>query len=172
MNAKIPNYFSLRGIEPDKTQPSDLSEVERLIRGFEAHEEEEGRFVRRYKEIAENSRNPLIRFLLRWIISDEEKHHAVTRAMVSTLKGDLIWKEPEESLHGIVEAGSERNALLKLTEEFIRLEKGGIREYKKLTKASRGYYRGLFALLVNSMMHDSEKHIEILNFLRRQLKEA
>ena len=92
--------------------------------------------------------------------------------MVSTLKGNLLWSKPEDSFRGVVDLGAEKNELLELTEEFSRLERAGIKEYKKLTKASRGYYRGLFVLLVNSMIHDSEKHIEILEFLRRNLEEA
>ena len=152
MNEKIPDYFALHGTEPDQHESSEPSEVERLMSRFEAHEGEEGKFVGRYKETADSSQNPLIRFLLRLIISDEEKHHAVTRAMISTLKGDLVWTRPQDALHGIVELGAEKNEILKLTEEFIRLERAGIKEYKKLTKASRGYYRGLFVLLVNSMV--------------------
>ena len=61
---------------------------------------------------------------------------------------------------------------MRLTEDFIQVEKKGIAEYKRLTKASKGYYQGLFALLLRSMIYDSEKHVEILEFLRQRLKEA
>ncbi len=51
--------------------------------------------------------------------------------MVSTLKGDLLWSKPEDSLRGVVDSGAEKNELLELTEEFIRLERAGIKKYKK-----------------------------------------
>ena len=114
----------------------------------------------------------LIKFLLRLIISDEEKHHAVTRAMVATLKGDLTWTKPEDALPGLYGMGEGKDELLELTEQFIQVEKEGIKEYKKLIKASKGYYRGLFVLLFQSMIHDSEKHVEILEFLHQRLKKA
>jgi bacterioferritin (cytochrome b1) len=152
--------------------PEISSEVERLMNEFEAHENGEREFVQAYREIAEKTKNPLIRFLLRLIISDEEKHHAVTHAMASTLKGDLTWTKPEAAIRGLADLRQEQGELLKLTEGFIKLEKQGMKEYKKLIKASEGYYGGLFVLLLRSMIHDSEKHVEILEFLRRRLKGA
>lgn len=53
----------------------------------------------------------------------------------------------------------------------MRLEKEGIREYKILLGGSADYYHGLFKILVNLMIRDSEKHIELLEFLRQRLKE-
>ena len=56
-------------------------------------------------------------------------------------------------------------------QEFINLEKEEIKEYRILAKESTGYYHGLFKILVNSMIRDSEKHIELLQFLRQRLRE-
>ena len=38
--------------------------------------------------------NPMTRFLMQLIVSDEEKHRAVIHAMVATLKGSLTWTKP------------------------------------------------------------------------------
>jgi bacterioferritin (cytochrome b1) len=62
--------------------------------------------------------------------------------------------------------------LREVTEGFIRLEKEGIEEYKTLIKASSGYYHGLFKILLDSMVRDSEKHVELLEFLKKNLKET
>ena len=169
---RIPEFYAMYGPEVGKRGSEEISEVERLMNEFEAHEGGEKQLLQRYKEIAEKSNNPLIRFLLRLIISDEEKHHAVTHAMVSTLRGDLTWTKPEEAIRGLYELGKGKEELLKLTEEFIEVEREGIEEYKKLIKTSKGYYRGLFALLFRSMVHDSEKHVEFLEFLRQRLREG
>lgn len=166
------DYYTLYGVQLNEPESPEISEVERLMNEFEAHESQEGEFVKRYKEIAEKTENPVVRFLLRLIVSDEEKHHAATCAIVATLKGDLTWTKPEGALHGLYDLGEEKEELLSLTEDFIQLEKQGIRDYKELIKASKGYYRGLFVVLLQSMIRDSEKHVEILEFLRQRLKET
>jgi bacterioferritin (cytochrome b1) len=149
-----------------------ISEVERLTNEFEAHETEESKFLRRYKDVVKTTDNRTIKFLLQMIISDEEKHQAITHAMASTLKADLNWTNPDVALHGLYNLGEDKEKLLKLTEDFIRVEKRGIGDYKNLIRASRGYYRDLFVLLFESMIRDSEKHVKILEFLRARLNEA
>ncbi len=52
------------------------------------------------------------------------------------------------------------------------LKKTGIREYKSLAKESSGYYNGLFKVLLDGMIRDSEKHVELLEFLRENLKHS
>lgn len=169
---KIPEFYAMYGPEMGEMGSSEISDVERIMNELEAHESQEEKFTRCYKEIAEKTKNPLVQFLLQLIISDEEKHHAVTHAMVSTLKGGLTWSRPEDAISGFYDLGEGTDELLKLTEDFIGLEREGIKEYKKLIKASKHYYRGLFGLLLQSMIRDSEKHVEILEFLRQRLKEA
>lgn len=149
-----------------------ISGIERLINQFANHESQEARFTKRYKEVVEKSKNPLVRFLFQLIITDEEKHQAVVHTMTSTLAGALNWTTPQDALTGFRELGTEKDTLLNLTEEFVELEKKGIEEYKELIKASKDYHRGVFALLLGSMIHDSEKHAEILEFLVEKLKEA
>ena len=130
------------------------------------------RSLRQYKDLVGKTDNRMVKFLLQMIVSDEEKHHAITHAMASTLKGDLNWTRPDDALRGLYDLGEDKEKLLKLTEDFIRVEKEGIDEYKKLIKESKGYYRNLFGLLFSSMIRDSEKHAEILEFLRDRLREA
>ena len=152
----------------------EISAVEKLMNEFEYHEDQEGEFVQQYKEIAERSKKPLVKFLLDLIISDEEKHRAAIHAIVSTLKGDLTWTKREDSFQGFGELDEEKEnkELLKVTADFIKHEKEGIKDYKKLIKSSKGYYYGVFVLLLQSIIRDSEKHVEILEFLRRKLREG
>jgi rubrerythrin len=67
-------YREMLGVE----KPEEISACERLLNEFEAHEAGEGEFVKRYKEIAEKSKNSAVKFLLQLIITDEEKHNVVT----------------------------------------------------------------------------------------------
>ncbi len=148
--------------------------VEQLMNEFEYHEEQEGEFVQQYKEVAGRSKNPLVKFLLDLIISDEEKHRAAIHAIASSLKGDLTWTKREDAFQdfGELDKEGETKDLLRLTSDFIRHEKEGIRKYRSLLKSSEGYYFGVFVLLLHSIIRDSEKHVEILEFLRRKLREG
>ena len=168
----VVDFFVTQAEVLGKPNPQELTEVERLLKEFESHESQEGEFLQQYKELSGRVENPLIKFLLGLIAADEEKHHVITHAMAATLKGDLNWTKPKDALRGLYALGAEKDALLKVTEEFIRSEKKGIEECKKLTKESRNYYRGLFELLLTCAVDDSQKHVAILEFLRKRLKEA
>jgi bacterioferritin (cytochrome b1) len=167
---ETPELVALYGLDESKSGP-EISAVERLMNEFEAHEAKEEKTLDEYRDLVVKSKSPVVRFLLQMILSDEEKHRAVTNAMAATLRGSLTWTKPENSIDDVVEVSNNNAHLLALTEEFIELEKTGIKEYRKLMNASEGYYHGLFTLLLQSMVRDSEKHIDLLEFLQKRLKE-
>jgi hypothetical protein len=159
-------------LELERGVAGEISPVERLFNEFEAHEAKEEKALEEYKKLAREVSSPATRFILQLIISDEEKHRAVIHAMLATLRGSLLWTKPEGSLEGVGDMAAINGRLRETTEEFIRLEKEGIRDYQRLSEESKGYYHGLFQLLLDSMTRDSEKHIQLLEFLRTSLKEA
>jgi hypothetical protein len=150
----------------------ETSEIERLMKEFESHETNEAVYVRRYRELFLRLQNPLVKFLLELILTDEEKHHTVLQSMTSTLKGALTWTRFGHALEGLYNLGQQKEEILNVTEDFIRAEKKEIVEYRKLMRASKTYYQGLFTLFLATMIHDSEKHVEILEFLQKTLKAA
>ena len=155
----------------DLTKGDDeVSQAERLLNEFEAHEGKEEQSIQNYRKVLADVRNPVTRFVMQMILSDEEKHRAVTHSMVSTLKGSLTWTKPAGTLEGGADEAPINRELLAMTDEFIELEKSGIREYKMLLKESVDYYQGLFKILLNSMIRDSEKHVELLEFIRQRIK--
>ena len=168
----LPDEYMIYGEQLVEPPTQKASEAEHLLEEFESHDVKEGEFIRAYKEIAENSKDSLIKFLLQLIISDEEKHHAIIHAMAASLKGSLQWTKQEGAIPSLSDLGEEKDKLLELTADFIDHEKQGIKETKKLAKECAGYYRGLFPLLLKATIHDSEKHVEVLEFLRNRVKEA
>jgi bacterioferritin (cytochrome b1) len=157
---------------PDSGRGDDISPVERLLNEFEAHEGEEEKILKEYRKVAAETQNPLIKTLLQLIITDEEKHRAILHSMLSTLRGDLNWTRPEDAITGLYEIGAAKETLVHATDAFIRLEKEGMQECKELITESKRYHQGVFALLLRCMMNDSEKHIDILEFLKNALKQA
>jgi rubrerythrin len=150
--------------------PGEMSPVERLLNEFEAHEANEEKSIEQYRKLMGDLPNPVARFLLQLIVSDEEKHRAVIHAMIATLKGSLLWTRPAGALEGTADLAATNDRLRATTDEFIALEKQGIQECKTLMRESSGYYHGVFKLLLDSMIRDSEKHIELLEFLKAHLK--
>ncbi len=171
MEEKISEAIIYADLQQQVVEGESLSEVERITEEFERHELGERQHLKDYKEIAEKTKNPMVKYLLNLIISDEEKHHGITHAMASTLRASLGWKAPSGEFGGLYDVIEEKEQLLKLTKEFIELEKSGISSYKEMLKRSEGYYRGLFALLLQMMIQDSEKHVYILSFLKGLLEE-
>jgi len=163
-------FFPIHPFQPHEREQLSF---EQMMQCFAAHERDERRFLEGYRDIADRHANPLVRFLLQMIMSDEEKHHAVVHTIASTLDGDLAGRRPREGLPKLGEISpEEKQALLELTAEFIQTEKDGIKEYKALLKPSGNYYGGLLALLIQTIIHDSEKHLMILQFIDRKLKEG
>lgn len=152
------------------SKPEEISAVEKLLNEFEAHEAKEEKSIEEYRSALGAMKDPATRFIMQMIVSDEEKHRAVTHAMAATLKGSLNWTKPRASLEGAADETEVNKKLSAVTEEFIDLEKAGIREYKVLLKESADYYHGLFQILIETMIRDSEKHVELLEFLSRRLK--
>ena len=164
---EISDIVALFATKVNPTGSPEISPVERLLNEFEAHEAKEEKSLEQYRTLLGRMPNPVTRFLLQLIISDEEKHRAVIHAMIDTLKGSLTWTKPEGSLEGTADLAETNGRLRVSTDAFIELEREGIRECKTLVKESSGYYHGIFKILLDSMIRDSEKHIELLEFSRR-----
>ena len=150
----------------------ETSPVERLMNEVENHETHEMAFLRRYREILDRTHHPLVKFLIELIVADEEKHQVVLHAMTSTLKGSLTWSQLQNAVENADNLGEEKDKMLKLTEDFIHAEQKELGEYRKLARTTKKYYQGLFTVFLAAMIHDSEKHVEILEFLRKKLKAA
>src|SRR5262245_25934586 len=148
----------------------EVSAIEKLLNEFEAHESKEEKSLEQYRSATSAVNDPVNRFVLQMILSDEEKHRAVVHAMAATLRGSLTWTKPPGTLEGNPDSATVNRKLAGVTDEFLKLEREGIKEYKSLLKASEDYYHGLFRILISAMIRDSEKHVELLEFLRERLR--
>jgi rubrerythrin len=150
----------------------EFSSVQRLMNEFQSHAGHEEKWLSSYQTSAKEASDPLIRFLLELIVADEVRHHELTKRMITKLKDELTWTRAEGLSRRVYEKSEKRGPLLASVERFLEAEHKGIKEYERLKKESQGLYRDVFALLYTTMIHDSHKHIGILEFLRRKLKEG
>ena len=167
----IANYWAEDAMWGVPESP-EFSSVQRLMNEFQSHANHEEQWLTNYQAIAKESSDPLIRFLLGLIVADEQRHHELTNRMIAKLKDELAWTRSEGLARRVYEKGAKRTQLLSSVERFLDAERKGIKEYEGLKKESQGLYRDVFALLYTTMIHDSHKHIGILEFLRRKLKES
>ena len=166
----IANYWAEDAMWGVPESP-EFSSVQRLMNEFQSHANHEEQWLTDYQAIAKESSDPLIRFLLGLIVADEQSHHELTSRMIVKLKDELAWTRAEGRARRVYEKGEKRKQLLSSVERFVEAERMGIKEYERLKKESQGLYRDVFALLYTTMIHDSHKHIGILEFLRQKLTE-
>ncbi len=90
--------------------------------------------------------------------------------MISKLKDEMAWSRASGPLRRTGKKGEKRKRLLMSVESFLEAERRGMEEYEQLKTKSQELHRDVFALLYTTMIHDSHKHIGILEFLRLKLK--
>ena len=150
----------------------EFSSVQRLMNEFQSHAKHEERWLTEYQAVGNEARDPLIRFLFRLIVDDEQRHHELTRRMIAQLKEELAWTRAEALAPRAYEIAKKRKQLGSSVARFLEAEREGIKQYERLKKESQGLYRDVFTLLYTTMILDSHKHIAILEFLRQKLKET
>ncbi len=150
----------------------EFSVLQRLISEIKTHESAEERWLTVYKKIAGESDDPITRFLLNLIIADEERHHQIIGRMISSLKDDLAASGVTRPSGVNAKAKMRAKELTQAMDRFLEVERHGIREYKKLIKASERFHQKLFGLFCRAIIQDSMKHIDILQFLRSRLRAA
>jgi bacterioferritin (cytochrome b1) len=157
-----------RGLEP---RPDELSAAQKIKLAIESHVAHESEFLEIYADAISQHDSPLVRFILQLILADEEKHHDVLRRVVARLEADLTMHAPGDAVPAPGEIGAvDRKKLIDLTDRFIEEERDGIAKSRELMAATDGLYAGLLTMLLRGMVQDSEKHIMMLQFMRKQLQ--
>jgi rubrerythrin len=140
----------------------------RVSHQFSTHVREESAFLTQYEELAGRVGDEGIEFLLQLILEDERRHHAFFEEMMNaaTTGADGIPAPPAP-------AAATARSLIEPTERFLEAERDDraqLRHLRKELKPARD--DTLWPLLVELMEIDTEKHIKILEYLRRRLERA
>ena len=146
--------------------------LDRLLDTFERHIASETDTVAAYRALAEATADPVTALLLRQVVDDEERHHGLLRSMAARLRDTLAWTHSPEALPTRGQpSAAEAAALLDALRAYARQEHDGAHQARELAKQQEGLYDGMFALLLETMAADSDKHERILSFVARRMQE-
>ena len=153
----------------------ERSHAEKLVDLVSQHVNAERKSIRRYEALAtDTALGSDIRFLISLIIADEVRHHGYLQALTGALKREVELQTVEGSLPTMtwrMDPGK-RNECLTATEELLAIERSDLRELRQLRRELRPFSDAtLWDIVVSCMESDTQKHLEILDFLKRHLKE-
>lgn len=164
----IDAWLSLHPNTP--THPPSASE--RLIRALEAHASAEERDLADCEALAQRSHDPVAKLLMDMIVDDERRHHALLQSMVRRLQEEVDFVASPTALP--VATGAEQAEiaasdpdLAPAVRALIRDEHEGARHLRHIARQEPHVYDGLYALLLETIARDSEKHATILQFILR-----
>jgi hypothetical protein len=156
----------------DRQQASrapDLDTDYAILHLLETHGAREGAALDAYQRVAADSTaGPGVRYLVNLILEDEERHHRVFAEMANQVRSFVTETDVQPRVPALVAHADP--ALLAETQRLLEFEREDAKELKELRKAVKhGPRSSLQPLLVEMMLHDTAKHIAILELIRRQV---
>jgi bacterioferritin (cytochrome b1) len=141
-----------------------------LFEHFTSHVDNERELIAEYGELAESTSVPGFRYLAELILADEERHHQLFADLAETIRADAEFRFGDSPVPPIPLAPlpeDERQRILELTDRFLALEREDQRDLGRLVKQLAPVRdTTLWQLLVRLMQADTDKHIQILRFIR------
>jgi len=139
--------------------------IRELVGQLAKHGSEEGKILADYERVAATASDPAVRYLVDLIMDDERRHHRILVELATAMAWNTL--------------GSERSPIPTLgwrPDEEVAAATRTLREYEEqdrhelqtLKRELRPFEETtLWALMVELMILDTEKHTAILKFLER-----
>jgi rubrerythrin len=159
--------------QPDQSPTCISADADRLVRALEAHASAEAHDLADCQDLAQRSDDPYVRLLFDMIIDDEQRHQALLQSMVGHLRdgpppGDGLSVPADLSdATATPLPGVELAAALR---DLIRNEHEAARHLRHVGRQDAAVYEGLYAVLLDSIARDSEKHAALLRYLLTRLE--
>ena len=142
-----------------------------LYRHLSTHIAVEIDLLSAYKEAAEESKSAAFSYLANLIIEDERRHHRVFEELANALRSDVEMRAVEPAVPDMAGFGDLPQKVVELTESLLAREEEDAAELRMLSRQLRDVRdTTLWQLLVKIMELDTEKHAEILRFVRKHAK--
>ena len=160
-----------QAVAPSKPDSAAHAELIEMLR---THGQREGSALSSYQQLAEQSDDDGLRYLVRLIMADETRHHQQIADMLNDELHPFRWYEDNPPTVPTLKVRDDP-ALRAETDRLLAFEKDDMKELRRLRKElqwSHGNPHGdpLLPLLVDLMLHDTAKHIDILKFIRARTR--
>jgi rubrerythrin len=124
-----------------------------------------------YQQAAAEAGSAAFQYLVSLIIEDEKRHHRVFEDLANALRSDVEMRPVEPAVPDMAGFGQLPEKILELTDALLAREEQDAAELRHLSRELRDVRdTTLWALLVKVMELDTEKHAEILRFVRKHAK--
>ena len=143
---------------------------EELLAHFTDHVNNEQELLEAYAKFQEDGPEH-VRYLVDLILSDEARHHRMFRELVNRVRSDIDFRDYDPKVPYLRRGSADTAALTDATERLLAFEHEDQKSLHRLQKELRPVRdTTLFSLLVELMELDTQKHIAILEFLRRSAR--
>lgn len=142
--------------------------IRHLVELLAAHGAEEGRVLAEYERVSNSVSDPAARYLMELIMEDERRHHRVLVELATA----MAWDTVSGTYSAIPPLGWHLDEqLLAATRALRETEEKDRRELLTLKKLLRPFEETtLWALLVELILLDTEKHATILKFIEHHAR--
>jgi hypothetical protein len=156
-----------------KTGPANPGESlsERLLRSMRIHVEEENESVQAHKAVIAATDDPAVKLLLNVVLEDEERHHGLLQRMAESFHEELTGVYSSGALPS--GTGTKPSAeAIETVKTSLQKEHDGVHKMRQIAEGNKALYGGLFSLLIETMVLDSQKHEHVLAFTLKRLEGA
>lgn len=126
-----------------------------------------------YEKLAQEIPDERVAYLLRLIVDDERRHHRLFEEMVTWLRAQTESRPlggPMVPSHRAAISSDERERLRHRTEELLAFEREDMRELRELNEVVEQVEdTAWWTALIETMEHDTRKHIALVEFIRSSL---
>jgi hypothetical protein len=146
---------------------------EELYRHLTSHEGNERELLVEYQQAANDSQSGAFRYLAGLIVEDEIRHHRTLVDLAASLRADAEFRPEQPPVPRLDHWGPDPRLVAELAQRLLEHEQQDLKFLKKLQDDVEDVKdTTLWALLVKLMEHDTAKHIEILEFVRRHARKS
>ena len=135
------------------------------------HVEHEGKLLSEYVHLAETTDSKALAYVIRLLLDDERRHHSQFAELAASLKSEAELRAADPVIPRLDFDRADRDVALEVTRRLLANEEADAVELKRLRKDLRDVEdTTLWALLVETMQRDTEKHMAVLRFVEDHTK--
>lgn len=139
-----------------------------VVEVLERHGAREGELLERYRRFADTAESPAVRYLVRLILDEERRHHETFAGLADAIAwGSARTTDGDEQIP-VLPLGRGDPELKAETAKLLASERADSSELRSLLRRMRSVRNTtVWALLIELMLDDTDKHIRILRFLEK-----